>query len=238
MSTTALKPRTSPRSNKQGILVTALIVIVVAVVAIIAILLSGNLSTGQLDFSGLPQSRTADGGFVLGNPEAPSTIIEFADFACSHCQEYHPIIVQFLQNYVVTGKAKFEYRIVPTTGGQFSYYTGQLLECAENQKAGSFWQGYDLMYGYVASGRYNQDVGRLLANDLGLNYSNLLSCTDDAKQVQTDANFSSQMGIQGTPATMFRYDDGPAQFITYNGIIYNQGAAPYAALAAIADAAP
>ena len=87
----------------------------------------------------LPASHShaqADGGFVLGNPNAPITMIEFADFACPHCQEYHPMITQFLADYVVTGKAKFEYRVFPTAGGQLSEYTGQLLECAEEQKAG------------------------------------------------------------------------------------------------------
>jgi protein-disulfide isomerase len=190
-----------------------------------------------VDVSSIPQERTSDGGFVLGNPNAPITIIEFADFACPHCQEYHPTVTQFLQDYVATGKAKFEYRVFPTAGGQLSYYTGQLLECAENQKAGSFWKGYNLMFNYATSGRYTQDVGRLLANDEGLNYSELLTCTSNAQQVQTDVNFGTQSGVTGTPATMVRYNDGPAQFISYNGRTYNQGGAPYAVLSAITDAA-
>lgn len=237
MSTTTLKRPTSPRNNPQGLLIVGIVIIVVAVLAIIAILLSGDSGTGQVNFATLPQSRTSDGGFVVGSPNAPITLIEFADFACSHCQEYHPIVVKYLQEYVATGKAKFEYRMVPTAGGQLSYYTGQLLECAENQKAGAFWKGYDLMYAYATSGRYTQDVGRLMANDLGLNYSALLTCAADAQQVQTDVNFSSQMGVTGTPATLVRYNDGPAQTIIYQGIPYGPGAAPFDVLSAITDAA-
>jgi hypothetical protein len=127
--------------------------------------------------------------------------------------------------------------MVPTAGGQLSYYTGQLLECAEAQKAGAFWKGYSLMYDYATSGRYTQDVGRLLANDLGLNYSQLLTCTATATQVQTDVNFSTQAGITGTPATMVRYNDGPAQAITYKGVPYGPGAAPYGVLSAMIDEA-
>jgi protein-disulfide isomerase len=127
MTTTAVKRKSSSQPNRQLITIVGIVVIVVAVVAIIAILLSGNRS-GDIDVSSLQQSRQPDGGFVLGNSKAPITIIEFADFACPHCQEYHPTITQFLGDYVVTGKAKFEYRVFPTAGGQTSEYTGKLLE--------------------------------------------------------------------------------------------------------------
>lgn len=227
--------KTSAPANRQGIVILGVVVIVVVVVALVAILLSGNRS-GEVDMSSIEQTRTDDGGFVLGNPEAPITIIEFADFACSHCQDYHPTITKFLQNYVVAGKAKFEYRIFPTAGGQLSVYTGQLLQCAEEQKAGSFWTGYNLMYNYAFSGRYTQDVGRLLANDEGLNYSELLNCASTATQVQSDVTFGQQSGITGTPAVMVRYDNGPAQFVNYSGRTYNQGGPPYDVLAAITEA--
>lgn len=230
-----MKRKSSTPANRQGIVILGVVVIVVVVVALVAILLSGNQS-GEVDVASLQQTRADDGGFVLGNPEAPITVIEFADFACSHCQEYHPTITKFLQNYVVTGKAKFEYRIFPTAGGQTSVYTGQLLQCAEEQKPGSFWNGYNLMFSYAFSGRYTQDVGRLLANDEGLNYSELLNCASTATQVQTDVNFGQQSGITGTPAVLVRYGDGPAQFVNFSGRTYSSGGPPYDVLAAITEA--
>ncbi|MBI1259825.1 MAG: thioredoxin domain-containing protein [Chloroflexi bacterium] len=236
MTTSAVKRKASSQPNRQLITIVGIVVIVVAVVAIIAILLSGNRSS-DIDVASLPQSRQADGGFVLGNPNAPITVIEFADFACPHCQEYHPVITQFLADYVVPGKAKFEYRVFPTAGGQTSEYTGKLLECAEDQKAGNFWKGYNLMFNYAFSGRYTQDVGRLLANDEGLNYSDLLTCTSTATQVTTDVAFGQNSGVTGTPAVMVRYGDGSAQFVSYNGKTYNSGGVPYSVLAAITDAA-
>ncbi len=191
-----------------------------------------------VDFAGISQSRTSDGGFVLGNPDAPITLIEFADFACPHCQEYHPIITEYLNNYVVTGKAKFEYRIFPASGGELSYYAGELLDCAEQQKAGSYWNGYNLMFNYAFGGRYTQDMGRQLATDEGLNYSDLLICvnSNSTKQVQTDINYGTQSGVTVTPAVMIRYGDGPAQFITYNGTTYNWDV-PYYILATVTEAA-
>jgi protein-disulfide isomerase len=231
-----MKRKEQSPMNRQGLLIVGIVIIAVVVVAVIAILLSSRNSSGDVDVASLPQSRAADGGFVLGNPNAPITIIEFADFACPHCQEYHPEITKFLTDYVVPGKAKFEYRVFPTAGGVLSRTTGQYLECAEEQQPGAFWKGYNLMFSYAFSGRYTTEVGRTLANDLGLNYSELLSCADTATQVQTDMNFGDQAGVTGTPAILVRYGDNPAEFVSYNGRTYNQGGVPYTVLAAITDA--
>ena len=237
MTSAAIKQRkASNPPNRQMIIIVAVVIVVVIGIFLFALSRSGNQG-GDVDVSALPQERAADGGFQLGNPKAPITLVEFADFDCPHCQEYHPTITQYLNDYVVTGKAKFEYRVFPTAGGQLSFYTGQLLECAEDQKAGNFWKGYNLMFDYAFSGRYTQDVGRLLANDEGLDYSKLLSCAQNAQQVQTDINFGTQSGVTGTPAVMVRYGNGSAAFITYNGQTYNQGGVPYSVLAAVTDAA-
>ncbi len=239
MTSAAMKRRASSSDNRQGIVIIGAVVILVAVVAIIAILLSGNHG-GDVNFASLPQERASDGGYVVGDANAPITLIEFADFACPHCQEYHPIITEYLNNYVTNGKAKFEYRIFPTAGGQLTLYAGELLDCAEQQKPGSYWNGYNLMFNYAFGGRYTQDMGRQLATDEGLNYSDLLTCVnnnDITKQVQTDINYGTQAGVTGTPAVMVRYGSGAAQYITYNGTTYNQGGVPYDVLATVTDAA-
>jgi protein-disulfide isomerase len=230
-----MKRRQPAPMNRNVIIVGAIVIIVVAVIAVFLIARGGNPS-GDVDVASIAQSRAADGGFVLGNPDAPITVIEFADFGCPHCQEYHPQITQYLQDYVATGKAKFEYRVFPTAGGMLSQQTGQYLECAEQQQPGAFWKGYNLMFGYAFSGRYTNEVGRLLASDLGINYSEMLSCASTATQVQTDIAFGSSAGVTGTPAVLVRYGDNPAEFVSYNGRTYNQGGVPYTVLAAITDA--
>jgi protein-disulfide isomerase len=94
-----------------------LIVAVVAVVAVVAIVVWQLLAVAPSDsspfarYTAIPQNRLEDGGFVLGNPEAPITVIEFADFACPHCQEYSPAIHDLIDEFVATGKAKLEYRM-------------------------------------------------------------------------------------------------------------------------------
>lgn len=188
-------------------------------------------------FASLPQARQADGGFVVGEPDAPITIIEFMDFACPHCQNYRPVIDQVVMDYVAAGAAKLEVRIFPTAGGPVTYYVGQLLECAEEQRAGTFWDAYELLYDYATSDRYDANTGRLLATEFDLSYSRLLRCADSAEQVETDIAFGESAGVSGTPGIRVRYDDGDAEMIILRGVAYERGGVPFEVLATVIDAA-
>ena len=186
-------------------------------------------------FASLPQTRQADGGFVVGQPTAPITVIEFIDYACPHCQEYRPTVDRLLMQYLPTGQMKYELRLFPTAGGQLSYDVDLLVECAEKQKAGVFWQAYDLLYGYAITGKYDQNVGKRMATALDLNYTKMLDCAQTAKQVDTDITFGENIGVTGTPAVMVRLGDGDPQFITLGGTVYNRGGVPFDVVSTVID---
>lgn len=222
----------NPKKRQQLIIIGVIVAVVIVGVGV-AIGLSGGSKASSVDFSKIPQSRTEDGAFVLGNPDAPITIIEFADFGCPHCQEYKNTMDQFISEYVVTGRAKFEYRMFPTAGGQLTVFAGQLAECAEEIQPGAFWKAYELFYRFAETGRYSQDMGRLLAQELGLEYGKLLECSSSANQVTTDTNFGRASGITGTPAVMIRYGDSAPSWVSIGGQQYNRGSVPYSALQAV-----
>jgi len=197
------------------------------------------VDVSEYAYADIPQSRTEDGAFVLGDPDAPITIIEFADWACPHCQDYKPTIDQIIEAYVVTGQANYEFRMFPTAGRELTLLAGQFAECAEMAQPGAFWQSYTLLYGYAEEGSYNNELGRALAQDLGLSYSDLLTCSADATQVQTDVGFGRESGVAGTPAIMVRYGEGEAEFITIFEQTYDRGAVPLDVLeTVIANAQP
>jgi protein-disulfide isomerase len=213
-------------------------VVAVALVGVVLIIALGGANTGDaINYAAIPSTRAADGAFVLGDPNAPITLIEFADFACPHCQSYHPTMQQFIREYVATGQARFEYRILPTTGREVSVFTGKLLECADTLQPGAFWRGKDLMYVYATTGRYNAQIGRQFAQDMGLNYSDLLTCTNNAQQVTIDLNLANSVGISGTPATMIRYGDGAPSWITVGTTTWDRGGAPLSAISTVVQAA-
>lgn len=188
-------------------------------------------------FASLPQSRTEDGGFVIGEENAPITIVEFADFACPHCQTYRPIIEQVVVDYVATGQAKLELRIFPTAGGEYTYFAGQALECAQHQLPGTFWQSYELLYGYATDGAYDETIAQQVSDEYGLNYSKLLTCLEYAQQVLRDVALGQDSGVTGTPAVMVRFGDSAPEFIILDGVTYNRGGVSFDVLAQVIEAA-
>jgi protein-disulfide isomerase len=235
MTTSSKRMPAAAAPQQRQLLIIIAIVAVVAIIAIAAIALSGQVASSSVNFGELPQSRTSDGAFVLGDPNAPITIVEFADFGCPHCQEYHGTMTSFIEQFVVTGKAKFEYRSFPTAGGPITEFASKVQECAEQQRPGAYWEAYKLYYDLAMTARFNEDAHRIVARELGLNYSDILQCTESATQVRTDVAFGANNGVSGTPAVMMRLGDGAAQWINYNGVTYNRGSVPLDVLAAVVN---
>ena len=56
-------------------------------------------------------SQTAEGGYVMGNPNAPVKLVEYASFTCPHCKHFADTGVAPLKaKYVSTGKVSWEFR--------------------------------------------------------------------------------------------------------------------------------
>ena len=56
-------------------------------------------------------SVTAEGGYVMGNPNAPIKIIEFASLTCPHCAEFEEKGFPHLRDeYVAKGTVSLEFR--------------------------------------------------------------------------------------------------------------------------------
>ena len=56
-------------------------------------------------------SETPDGGFLMGNPNAPVKLIEYGSLSCSHCAAFSAEGAPVLkERYVKTGKLSFEFR--------------------------------------------------------------------------------------------------------------------------------
>jgi len=63
--------------------------------------------------SAVPQYRE----FVLGDPKAKVTVIEYASLTCSHCANFHQTAYQQIKkNYIDTGKIRFVFRDYPLDG--------------------------------------------------------------------------------------------------------------------------
>jgi len=169
-------------------------------------------SEEDLFIQSLLQSRTEDGAFVLGDPDAPITIVEFVDWACSHCQDYHPTIVAFLREEVTTGRAAYEFRIFPTAGGATTEIAAAAAECAEAQGAGNFWRASTLFYVLGETGNYASPVESLIER-LNLDGEALADCMEESTRVATDQDVGREAEVLGTPAIRVRYDGGVLEML-------------------------
>ncbi|MCY4018546.1 MAG: thioredoxin domain-containing protein [Chloroflexi bacterium] len=183
---------------------TAILLAILLAVSIGAATWAQNLEN---PYAGAPQSRTDDGAFVLGNTSARMRFIEFSDFLCGFCQNYEPVVKQFIGEYVLSGKAQFEYRMFPVVDPDLSPLSASLAECAHTLSPGSFWLAHDLLFDIASNDGFTADATARVAEQLDLDHAQLVDCASEASQYQTDQRYGLDLGVQGTPSLFVQYDD-------------------------------
>ena len=171
---------------------------------------------------------------VIGNPNAPVTIIEFSDFQCPFCARFHqetlPLI---LENYVQNGVVNFVYRDFPIDGiHPNARITHIASECADDQ--GKFWQYHDVLF--VRQSEWNKldsdsarekviEYAKLLSLDLD-EFSQCLNSPRVNAEINADKADGSRYGVTGTPAffvgndhTGYVHINGAKSFETFVQVI-------------------
>ena len=185
-------------------------------------------------YAGMTTFRRQDGGFVLGSPDAPLTIVTFEDFLCPYCQRYQDTVRQFIEKHVRSGQAQFEFRFYPLVNPQFSVASAQIAECIGLLDLGKFWAGHDLLYEFASSGVLGDDAARAIANLIDIDLDELNSCRGGAMQFLIDSHLGQQAGVSGTPAVRGRVNSGAPQVIFAGQQPMDRGGAPIEVLAALA----
>ena len=140
---------------------------------------------------------------ILGNPNAPITMVEFGDYQCTFCSKFfHETENSIITNYVKTGKVKIlfkDYIIL----GQDSMNAANAAHCANDQN--SFWEYHSMLYNNWAGEDTGwADLAHLheFANTLGLDMDMFSTCMSDLKWNEL-INLSSidgqKLGVTGTP---------------------------------------
>jgi len=136
---------------------------------------------------------------ILGDPNAPVTIIEYSDYQCPFCKKFFDENIFLLRKeYIETGKVKMIYRDFPLPGHLYAMPAAEAANCAKDQ--GKFWAYHDLIF-------KNQDslatIDYLkLSEELKMNVSDFKNCLDSKKynqKIQNDYNLGSAIGVSGTP---------------------------------------
>tara|TARA_B100001146_G_scaffold107177_1_gene94705 strand:+ start:229 stop:1089 length:861 start_codon:yes stop_codon:yes gene_type:complete len=146
---------------------------------------------------------------ILGNPNAPITMVEFGDYQCTFCSKFfHETENSIITNYIKTGKVKVlfkDYIIL----GQDSINAANAAHCANDQKL--FWEYHSMLYNNWAGENTGwADLAHLheFANTLGLDMDVFSTCMSDLKWnelVNLSSKDGQKLGVSGTP-TFFVID--------------------------------
>lgn len=70
---------------------------------------------------------------IMGDPDAPVTLLEYASMTCPHCKAFHERIMPAItEKYIETGKVKYIVRPFPFNGDRLGEAAFMLAKCAPN----------------------------------------------------------------------------------------------------------
>jgi len=172
--------------------------------------------TPKMDQIG-PEKITMDtflsnGSPILGDPNAPITLVEFGDYQCHYCNVFFQSIEKdIVKNYVDTGKVKIifkDYNII----GEDSVIASQGAHCANDQ--GLFWEYHDILYSHWTgenNGWASSENLAIFAQQIGLNMDKWSECMNKGShsQIILKSNDDARtLQLTGTPAFFIINSEG------------------------------
>ena len=172
--------------------------------------------TPKMDQIG-PEKITIDtflsnGSPILGDPDAPITLVEFGDYQCHYCNVFFQSIEKdIVKNYVDTGKVKIifkDYNII----GEDSVKASQGAHCANDQ--GLFWEYHDILYSNWTgenNGWASSENLAIFAQQIGLNMNKWSECMNKGShsQIILKSNDDARtLQLTGTPAFFIINSEG------------------------------
>ena len=144
---------------------------------------------------------------ILGDPNAPVSIIEFSDYQCQFCARFYSDTLPLLNSqYIETGKINLISRDFPIVKIHSNAMpTALASECANEQD--KFWEYHGKLFETQNSWKQNKPDEIILtlkqfAKDLNLNQEQFDSCLDSSKyieEVKHDMADGQKYLVSGTP---------------------------------------
>lgn len=195
-------------------------VVLAAAVVIIAIVVGSAGKKSKVAsptiFNGIPQQ-----GLVLGNPNAPVTMMEFADLQCPFCREYTArVLPTLVSRYVRTGKVKMVFQDIAFLGND-SVTAGRAAAAAAQQN--KLWQFIDAAYakqGEEDTGYVTPDWIRRVARSVpGLKVNRLMAARNAPATLQPIAQartLGHASGVSSTPTFFLQRAGGPRKALKFS----------------------
>lgn len=197
----------------------------VAVIGVVAVGYSvgsstlGTAATEPVDVEGLDDLErlvSLAQGVTKGDPNAPITIAEFADYQCPGCGAFAlSVKPQMELAYVQSGKAKFVFYDFPLRGHPHAFLAARAARCAGDQDR--FWEYQDALFRNQPTWSARTEVvGDFIdyARATGLDAEPFEACLKSdrhADVVTANLELGNQLGISATPTIMVSQGGGMAR---------------------------
>jgi protein-disulfide isomerase len=186
-----------------------------AIPILIGVLAGGVLSeygVNSNDSKKLTFSKLVENGSpVMGNINAPITILEWGDYQCTFCYKFHQNTLDIInEDFIKTGKVKFIFKDFPLNGPD-SKLAAEASYCAQDQE--KYWQYHDELYknwGGERTGWITRESLDKFAEIVDLDIEKFNKCLDDHKyenKVNSLYAFGKEIGIDATPSFLVFNDE-------------------------------
>ena len=151
-----------------------------------------------------------NGSPVLGELDAPITILEWGDYQCTYCYKFHQDTLGVInEDFIKSGKVKIVFKDFPLNGPD-SKLAAEASYCADDQE--KYWQYHDELYnnwGGENTGWITENVLQGFARDVGLNMDEFSQCLENSEyrqKVLDNEQFAREIGINATPSFLIFND--------------------------------
>jgi protein-disulfide isomerase len=136
---------------------------------------------------------------VLGNPDAPVTVLEYADFECAYCAAAAPVLRQLVEES--RGQVRLVFRHFPLADKHPHALTAALAAEAAGAQ-GAFWPMHDLLF--ARQDRLSDVALRAYAEELGLDGGRVVGEAAQQFAAKVAADFAAGLEdeVAGTPTVI------------------------------------
>jgi protein-disulfide isomerase len=152
-------------------------------------------------FTGVEQD-----GFAMGDPDAPVTVVEFADLQCPFCRDAAlGSLPTIINDYVKKGQVRVEFRNFAFLGPDSDRAARAAAEAANQNRA---WQFIDLWFhnqGEENTGYATDDFIRSIASNVdGLDADKVVEAAngDESTTIDFAHQEAERLGVESTPTFM------------------------------------
>ena len=153
---------------------------------------------------------------ILGNPNAPLTMVVYTDTQCPFCKSFHSTLKQVMDTYGKEGRVAVVYRHFPLTGihprAKAEANASECVASVGGEKA--FWAFMDKVFATDQRGLQDDELIQLGVS-LGIPENSLSECIRTMafeSRVAEDLQDGQNAGAQGTPHTVIVTKKGKTPF--------------------------